>query len=57
MPRKKSIKLIIQEELTKLADETEQNEEAEEDGAADEDGKPETVGKEVGGWLWQEGCV
>ncbi|EHA8586866.1 titin [Cocos nucifera] len=46
-PRKKSIKLMIQEELTKLADEAEENEEVEEDRAAEEDGKPETVGKEV----------
>lgn len=48
---------MIQEELTKLADEAEENEEVEEDGAADEDGKPETVVKEVEGWLWQEGCM
>ncbi|XP_038983509.1 DNA ligase 1-like [Phoenix dactylifera] len=46
-PRKKSIKLMIQEELTKLADEAEENEDVEEDGAADEDGKPETVSEDV----------
>lgn len=44
-PRKAAIKLLIQEELTKLADEAEDEEE--DDGDADKEENPESASPEV----------
>lgn len=52
-PRKASLKLMIQEELTKLAEEDEEDED-EDDDDAEKEGKPVSKGKAVEAWSAQK---